>query len=272
MLATALESSRTGTSTTTHTTNTGTSTVTSLTGTSSTTLTTDTEIGTLTDSTGTLTSASGTVTSFTESNPTTSAPSAGASITGAFTLTTDEPEAFVQDPAVREALTESVALQAGVPSSYVTVRLSIGAGSRRLQSTGSSVQVSYEITVPIGSASSAQDVHANIANADTTTLTSLITESLNERKGSGAYSVVVASITEPTLEIVETVATTSNSDGTDSDNGVREILVVVGASAGVVCGVLVAYLALRHLLRWSKTPAVPVHSSDADNQLPEVIV
>jgi hypothetical protein len=127
----------------------------------------------------------------------------------------DDPQAFVSDPAVEQALVNGMSSIVGMPPSFISVSMAVtdpvrrrlGAGfkrnpalaalaRRRLQ--GGSVQVDYVIIVP-GTHSSVQDVVGTVEAMPATAIAAVIAAEISAHAGSGAYAVSVASVTAETL-------------------------------------------------------------------------
>jgi LPXTG-motif cell wall-anchored protein len=118
----------------------------------------------------------------------------------------DDVQTFLADPAVEQALLNSLSAIVGVPPSVISVSLS--AAGRHLQ--GGSVQVDYVIRIP-QSITSVQDVMDTVAQTPSNTLTAVIEAEISAQAGSGSHTVSVVSATA-----VELFPTTTQSSSTQA--------------------------------------------------------
>mmetsp|Transcript_28356 Transcript_28356/g.61903 ORF Transcript_28356/g.61903 Transcript_28356/m.61903 type:complete len:171 (+) Transcript_28356:3-515(+) len=145
-------------------------------------------------------------------------------VTGSLTMNVSNPAAFIADPKVKLAIAVAMAKKAGVASSRVIVTLSLQEG-RRLDnhleggSASGEVLVSYRITVPASSASSAQTIREDLSATSPEAMTTLIVEAMAEEGISESYTVAVLVISAE----IETPTTTNAGLG-DVDEATQHSL------------------------------------------------
>jgi len=113
-------------------------------------------------------------------------------------MTVPDAAAFKADTAARKAVAEGIAGVVGVPSSYITLIVTVG-GSRRLASNSSAgkVKVAYTILVPAGSTVSTAAVKQNMESATLSAFTTAVQTKITAVKGA-SYKVTVNSKTPVT--------------------------------------------------------------------------
>jgi len=168
---------------------------------------------------------------------------------------------FASDPEVLAAVTDSIAALVGVPAEYVEVTITVV--SRRLgeqdnvddsgrRLAGGKVRIDYIIRLPDpvpNGISDARGVTSKLqANEAAGYLTTLISENVDARAGAGKYTVTVAQMSIPSVELIQVSTTTRTTTSTSSapsppaiaqpsDDGGSGAGAAVGATLGTL-GVL----------------------------------
>lgn len=132
-------------------------------------------------------------------------------VAGTFNMDVSDPDAFIADPQVQTAVTNSIAELNNVPADYVVVTLEkvvrrlrlLDTDSRFLQSSSGSVRVLYDIIFPGEVPASVTDaVVNNMATTQPAALTTLVVNNVAQEKGSAsAYTVTVTQVVAPQVQI-----------------------------------------------------------------------
>jgi len=130
-----------------------------------------------------------------------------AMVTGKMELSVSDPDGFIANAEAKAAVRRACATLAGVPESYITVMLSRtnAGGSLRRLSTGS-VLVIYSISIPEGEGVSVTglQVQTSLAGWSAMQINDAISLEVDASVGNGAYSIVVTSVSPPSLTIAVT--------------------------------------------------------------------
>lgn len=164
---------------------------------------------------------------------TTTATQVQETITGTITLTvTGSCQAFVTDPDVKTAMTNTVAAVADVPAGYVDISFSHSCSSRRLsvgraRRLDGTVTVTYTIALPVGYATSGSTISSRITGASTASWTSTLAQKLADAGVTG-FTVTVSAVSTPTLGTVlaftTSTSTTTIQAGVDSSALTTKVL------------------------------------------------
>jgi hypothetical protein len=166
-------------------------------------------------------------------------------------LEVEDPEAFVADPIVQTAMTNTMASVAGMPAEWVSVTLSVisrrrlGVG-RKLQ-TGN-VQADYIVSIPQDFAAvhgSVQDISSALGSTAPDTLAAMLTATITSLGGATTHSFSVASVGTPTITGGPTVTMTVPEvpalgalpfdDTTFAAGPVPIVILVLLGSLGLMC-------------------------------------
>jgi len=223
---------------TTTTVTTTSATTTSATTTSRTTVTTTTS-----SATSTVTNTTNTTTTTRTTTTSTAEPAAVIRGSMELDLGTANVTEFAADPEVKDAVARSLAQHLGVPAEYLEVILTVvperrldpvSDGARRL--SGGKVRVDYIIRLPVDAPATVSDAATITSQLQAATasseMTELISSSVDEVAGAGRYTVTVAAMSVPTVEIFQAETSTTTATAAPSTSQAEE----GGSGAGVAVG------------------------------------
>jgi len=152
-------------------------------------------------------------------------------------MTVSDPDGFIANAAAKAAVQRACATLSGVSQEHIVVTLlrsSIGSSSRRL-ATGN-VVVSYSITIPADdNAITGPAVQSYLAAWSPMQINDEISLQVDVAVGSGVFSIVVTSVTAPSLSIV--AMTTTPQEGLSSG----AITCMVPTAMNVLAAVFLAF-------------------------------
>jgi hypothetical protein len=135
-----------------------------------------------------------------------------ATITGALNIEVPDADAFLIDHVAQSAVTEAIAEELGVNSSYITLVVTKAnrrlASDRRLASTA--VNIDYRVDIPKSASSSWTSTVANLNAMTTSNLQSAVASKITATKGSD-YTVTILSSTQPVIILPETTTLAGES-------------------------------------------------------------
>jgi len=167
-------------------------------------------------------------------------------VSGSMILTVSDMEGTISSDTVKDAVVETIANVAEVPSDYVDVDVATEDAKRRLRasqlSENSNLRVTYVISVPGDAPENVQatgvEVGDRLKAASSTSIESLISTNVAESEGSGSVTFSIQAVGEPEVVVKSSPGSNGSTSPPPMPSGPPETM--SGANTRALAGRIVA--------------------------------